>query len=310
MYKRQGVARAIGSSSFPSMVTSEMNTLVQGGMFGDILDLGKTVKDKGVLNPDTGLREPQGRSLSDIVSGKPKGIDDGFSYYGPPFQKVTSTAGEMLQAAPAAAIRSVSPKRLQAYKDTGVGRRAAFGEMMADNPLTRRGAEAMQRQMYQQSRVDAKDPPLMGSGSMIVRGQRQDEIPNFNDPKSTKAVKKAVFPNVPDAIADRHIAHIKAAQGVDRSVPTILAIKPAPKDGIARELLGTDKTGDPAIRKLTVGNLIPEYKKLVGMDQREKLSPTQMIEVLQVSVGLTKDVQRGMLNFMGTAGGVVTPSGK
>ena len=277
---KAGAGGAIGSSSISMATARNMPTLQQGGMFGDVLDMGRTVKGTG----------DNLRTYSEIAKGTGRTPRTGVNFYSGGFgNKVLSTAGEALRAFPKAVKELTSPKELASYRMTGMSSNARKKELpKAITPLESSGTHAMQSQMKLQN--DGVYAPLNDIDSPLMIKARLAEF-NLLDTNSVSNINKVMFKGVPEDIATRHLNHIKAVHGIDGKKPATLSIKPPKTNGIARELLGTGSTGPRFIKSLTQGNLMAVYKKA---HQLEKIDSRGMVEMTQISLGITKDVAKQM----------------
>ena len=277
---KAGAGGAIGSSSISMATARNMPTLQQGGMFGDVLDIGRTVKGTG----------DNLRTYSQIAKGMGRTPRTGLNFYSGGFgNKVLSTAGEALRAFPKAVKELTSPKELASYRMTGMSSNARKKELpKAITPLESSGTHAMQSQMKLQN--DGVYAPLNDIDSPLMIKARLAEF-NLLDANSVSNINKVMFKGVPEDIATRHLNHIKAVHGIDGKKPATLSIKPPKTNGIARELLGTGSTGPRFIKSLTQGNLMAVYKKAHKI---EKIDPRGMVEITQISLGITKDVAKQM----------------
>lgn len=285
---KAGVGGSIGSSSMSMAVARNMPTLQQGGMFGDVLDIGRTVKGTG----------DDLRTYSEIAKGTGRNPKTGINFYagGTPV-KAVSTAGEAIRATPRAIRELTSPQALADYRATGMSLNARKRELpKADTPLEYSGTHAMQTQMKKQN--DGLNAPLNDIDSPLMIKARLGEY-NLLDNASIPDINKTMFKGIPDDIASRHLNHIKAVHGIDGTKPATLSIKPPKTNGIARELLGTESTGDAFIKGLTQGDLMKTFKQAHGV---KKIDGKGMVELTQVGVGLNSDVYKSLLRRLGSDG--------
>tara|TARA_R100000700_G_scaffold19875_1_gene26643 strand:- start:3002 stop:4954 length:1953 start_codon:yes stop_codon:yes gene_type:complete len=269
---KQGLGGALTGSSFPIMNARNMNTLVRGGMFGDIVDLSKALAGSDAAK----------RTVGEIVRREGRGPDTGIPFYGP--FKVAGGLGEMATALPYTFANMLNPKEVARTRATGLATGARREIKTASNP---RGSLVMQTQMRQQA--GQPEPPLMKSDSPLMLHSRLIDDVDLFDPKNDKLIRDTMFKDVPDSIATRHLDHIKVVHGQDPNVPTSFAVKPPKSDSVGRESLGLNKTGHFLMRELSMGNLLSNTAKVYGVD---KLSPRQLIDVNQIAMGMTKDVTK------------------
>ena len=223
---KYGLGGALTGSSFPIMNARNMNTLVQGGLFGDMVDLGKALAGSDAAK----------RTVGEIVRREGRGPDRGIPFYGP--FKVAAGLGEMATALPYTFANILNPKEVARTRATGITTGARREIETASNP---RGPNVMQAQMRMQA--GQAEPPLMKSDSPLMLHSRLiDEVDLF-DPKNDKLIRDTMFKDVPDSIATRHLDHIKVVHGQDPNVPTSFAVKPPKSDSVGREALGLNKTG-------------------------------------------------------------------
>jgi len=271
---KQGLGGALTGSSFPIMNARNMNTLVRGGMFGDIVDLSKALAGSDAAK----------RTVGEIVRREGRGPDTGIPFYGP--FKVAGGLGEMATALPYTFANMLKPKEVAKTRATGIATGARREIETASNP---RGSLVMQIQMRKQA--GQAEPPLMKSDSPLMLHSRLiDEVDLF-DPKNDKVIRDTMFKDVPDSIATRHLDHIKVVHGQDPNVPTSFAVKPPKSDSVGRESLGLNKTGHFLMRELNMGDLVKETAKIYGVD---KLSPKQLVDLNQIAMGITDDVAKRM----------------
>ena len=286
---KAGTEGAIGSSSFPRAVVRNMPTLQSGGMFGTGIDLYKNLRNR--VKPYDSKTKASIRSLEEIASGTGKTSLTGANFYRYP--KILSTGGEAIGALIPALRELTSAKALANLEAKGISQNAIKNELRnTDTPLAQTGSVTMQNQIHKQH--GNPTPPLMKDNSPYMINARLGEFDLF-DEKLIPEIKKVMFKGVPDEIATRHINHIKAVHPLDPNKPAILAVKPPKTNAVGREAVGAER-GHHFIRSLTQGDLMEVYQKSYGV---KEIDPRGMVELTQISMGMTKEVAKDMSKILG-----------
>tara|TARA_R110000751_G_scaffold17133_2_gene53346 strand:+ start:491 stop:2584 length:2094 start_codon:yes stop_codon:yes gene_type:complete len=288
---KEGLAKTL-APNFLHNIAEQMPVHMRGGILtGDTVDLFRTLQNKFGKLPEN--KQKLVRTLKELYKGENKKVGTGTNFYGNAIQQVLAIMGESLDATIPALVSYLSPQKIANRRVHGVPERS-INEMKRkkkEGDLLGVSGEAKMQTTIAFQNPKAPVPLLNKQDYTGPPRSLQYELPKIKE--ELFGGKSGVFNPVPESISNRHLAHVKAAHGLDNTQDIKILVKRPHKDSIGREVSGAGhSTGSVLQRGLANGSLLKTWKSIQTEVTKKPFKgdiPSEgMIEMMQISAGLSK----------------------
>ena len=288
--KKEGLVATLTPEMFHN-IAEQMPVHMRGGKsVGDVVDLFRTLQNKFGKLPAN--KQKLVRTLKEIATGTNKKIGTGVNFYGTSAQQILAMMGEGIDAVGPALNAYFNPQQIANRRVKAVPERSIkeIAKLRKEGRhLDADGEAAMQTTI---ALLNNKYAPLLNKQNYTGAPRSlQYDLPKIKE--ELFGGKSGVFNPIPESIANRHLAHLKVAHGLDNTQDIKILVKRPHKDLIGREVAGAGySTGSVLQRGLANGSLLKTWKSIQTQVNKKLFKgdiPSEgMIEMMQISGGLSK----------------------